>query len=394
MEFELWYLIAVPLLFAAGWWLRGVDSKQRKKAAQGIDEHYAKGLSLLLSDDPVQADKAIDLFIEVVRLDPETIELHHALGNLFRRRGQFDRAIRIHSFLVNRLELPEAERAAAMAELALDYLKSGMYDRTEAAYEQLATFKGREEEALTALMHIYCTEHDWKKAVEKAERLQKNGHDLHVEISHYYCELAVLARQAKDADRAMEFVKLALKAYPENPRALSLTADLALGQGKRDEALEVWHTIEEVKPAYTPLIAAKKADILAETDKMAGVEYLKKVFAMSGSVDVLTAAVSRMSVWADAPSAAAFAGEALKSRPSLSAFSVLCNLRAKANPDDEQAKLLADITTKQSKLFARYQCRHCGFLAHTFAWQCPGCERWDTFPPLRVDETKKASYHG
>ena len=91
MEFELWYLIAVPILFAAGWWLRGVDFKQHKKATEGIDEHYAKGLSLLLSDDPVKADKAIDLFIEVVRLDPETIELHHALGNLFRRRGQFDR---------------------------------------------------------------------------------------------------------------------------------------------------------------------------------------------------------------------------------------------------------------------------------------------------------------
>ena len=114
MEFELWYLIAVPILFAAGWWLRGVDFKQHKKATQGIDEHYAKGLSLLLSDDPVKADKAIDLFIEVVRLDPETIELHHALGNLFRRRGQFDRAIRLHSFLVNRAELPEKERALGM----------------------------------------------------------------------------------------------------------------------------------------------------------------------------------------------------------------------------------------------------------------------------------------
>ena len=141
MEFELWYLIAVPILFAAGWWLRGVDFKQHKKATEGIDEHYAKGLSLLLSDDPVKADKAIDLFIEVVRLDPETIELHHALGNLFRRRGQFDRAIRLHSFLVNRAELPEKERALAMAELALDYLKSGMYDRAESAYEQLAGFR-------------------------------------------------------------------------------------------------------------------------------------------------------------------------------------------------------------------------------------------------------------
>ena len=122
-------------------------------------------------------------------------------------------------------------------------------------------------------------------------------------------------------------------------------------------------------------------------------KYLKETFAKSGSVDVLTAAVARMSVWADAPTAAAFAGEALKSRQSLSSFSVLCNRRSKADPDDEQARLLAEVTTKQSKLFARYQCSHCGFLAHTFSWQCPGCERWDSFPPIRVDEAKKASYH-
>ncbi len=393
MEFELWYFVAVPILFASGWWLRGVDFKQHKKATQGIDDHYAKGLSLLLSDDPVKADKAIDLFIEVVRLDPETIELHHALGNLFRRRGQFDRAIRIHSFLVNRLELPEAERATAMAELALDYLKSGMYDRAESAYEQLASFKGREIEALEALMHIYCTEHDWKKAVETAGRLQKSGKDLHVEISHYYCELASMARMTKDIARAEEFIAQALKANPENPRALSLAADLALDAGKSAEAIEAWDKIEKSKPAYTPLIAAKKADVLAEKDKTAAMNYLKNIFAISGSVDVLTAAVARMSVWSDAPTAAAFAGEALKNRPSLSAFSVLCNLRAKADPEDDQARLLAEVTTKQSKLFARYQCSHCGFLAHTFTWQCPGCERWDSFPPLRVDESKKASYH-
>ena len=393
MEFELWYLIAVPILFAAGWWLRGVDFKQRKKAAQGLDEHYAKGLSLLLSDDPVKTDKAIDLFIEAVRLDPETIELHHALGNLFRRRGQFDRAIRIHSFLVNRAELPAAERGTALAELALDYLKAGMYDRAEGAYEQLAGFKGREAEALDALMHIYCTEHEWMKAVETAERLQKSGKDLHVEISHYYCELANLARMTRDATRAGEFVNDALKANPANARALSLAADLALDAGKTDEALKAWGEIEKVKPSYAPLIAAKKADVLAETDKTAAMNYLKDVFEKSGSIDVLQAAVARMSVWADAPAAAAFAGDALKKRPSLSAFAVLSNLRSKANPEDEQARLLAEVTTKQSKLFARYQCSHCGFLAHTFTWQCPGCERWDSFPPLRVDEAKKASYH-
>ena len=150
-----------------------------------------------------------------------------------------------------------------------------------------------------------------------------------------------------------------------------MAADLALDAGKPQDALAAWGQIEKAKPAYAPLIAAKKADVMAETDKAAAMKYLKDVFAQSGSVDVLTAAVARMSVWADAPTAAAFAGEALKNRPSLSAFSVLCNLRAKADPDDEQAKLLA----------------------HTFAWQCPGGERWDSFPPLRVDEAKKASYH-
>ena len=389
MEFELWYLIAVPLLFASGWWLRGLDARQRKGERNNIDDQYFKGLSLLLSDEP---DKAVDVFIEVVRLDEDTIELHHALGNLFRRRGQFERAIRLHSFLVNRAELPERERAKAMSELSLDYLKAGMYDRAEAAYEKLAEFKGRENEANEALMHIYVTEREWVKAIETARKLSGAGRKLNHEISHYYCELAELARMMKDAARAGEYIDQALKANPENPRAWAFAADLALAAGDKRKAFAAWEKIESAKPAYLPLIAAKKADVMAETDKPAAIEFLKSVFARSGSIDVLNAAVARMSVWADAPTAAAFASEALQNRPSLSAFSVLCNLRAKADPEDEQAKLLAEVTTKQSKLFARYQCSHCGFLAHTFAWQCPGCERWDSFPPVRVDEAKKGAH--
>lgn len=386
MEFELWYLIVVPLLFAAGWWMRGIDFKQHQRETKGLDDHYFKGLSLLLSDEP---DKAIDLFIEVVRLDPETIELHHALGNLFRRRGQFDRAIRIHNFLVNRAELPEAERAKALSELALDYLKAGMYDRAESAYEALAHAPKHEAEAREALMRIYCTEREWKKAVDEAGRLAATGRDLHVEISHYYCELAQLSRLAKDGSRALEYIRSALKANPENPRAIAMQADLALDAGDRSAALQAWDRLQAVKPAYLPLIAAKKADVMAENDSKAALEYLKDVFAQTGSVDVLNATVSRIASWADDSKAAGFAAEALAKRPSLSSFSVLCSLRAKLNPDDQQAKLLADITAKQSKFFARYQCRNCGFLAHTFTWQCPGCERWDSFPPLRADEVQK-----
>ncbi len=387
MDFELWYLVAVPLLFASGWWLRGLDAQQRKQETHGLDDHYFKGLSLLLSDEP---DKAIDLFIEVVRLDPETIELHHALGNLFRRRGQFDRAIRIHNFLVNRAELPEGERALALSELTLDYLKAGMYDRAESAYQALVQFKSHELEARTSLMHIYCTEREWKKAIDAAQKLTELGRDLHVEVSHYYCELAQAARSSQDLQRASDYVQSALVSNPENPRALALQADLALQSGDTATALKAWEKIETVKPAYVPLIAAKKSDVLAETDSGAALEFLKDVFAKTGSVDVLTAAVSRIASWQNDTKSVVFAAQALKSRPSLTTFSVLCHLKSKVSPTDEEAKLLTDITAKQSKLYARYQCRHCGFLAHTFTWQCPGCEEWDSFPPLRVDEVKRA----
>ncbi len=386
MEFELWYLIAVPILFASGWWLRGLDARQRKGDRKNIDDQYFKGLSLLLSDEP---DKAIDVFIQVVRLDEDTIELHHALGNLFRRRGQFDRAIRLHSFLVNRAELPERERATAMSELALDYLKAGMYDRAEAAYEALAEFKGREPEANEALMHIYVTEREWKKAIESAQKLSGAGTRLNHEISHYYCELAVIARQAKDLTRAVEYTRAALEQNAENPRALSLSADLSLENGDREGALSCWNKIEQTHADYLPLIAAKKADVLAEADHEEALAYLKDAFQKTGSVDVLRALVQRTAAWVNEGAAAGVASEALKNRPSLSTLAVMSSIKAKSNPRDEQAKILADITARQSKISARYQCRHCGFLAHTFSWQCPGCEQWDTFPPLRVDEVKR-----
>lgn len=344
MDFELWYLAAVPLLFGAGWWLRGVDGRQRKEETHGLDDNYFKGLSLLLSDKP---DKAIDHFMEVVRLDPETVDLHHALGNLFRFRGQFDQAIRIHENLVKRGELSESERMLALSELAQDFLKAGMYDRAQAAYEMLAQSKDRKLEALDALMHIFCTERDWVKAAETAETLEKDfGRDLSHEISHYWCERAELARKSGDIARAREFLKNAFTVKADNVRALALTADVALSEGKTDEAL-------------------------AET----------------GSVDILAATVNRLDNWEGPAAAGAFAVAALKQKPSLSAFSVLCAMRRKENPESEEAALLADITAKQAKKLGRYQCRHCGFLAHTFLWQCPGCETWDAFPPQRIEES-------
>ena len=385
MDFELWYLVFVPLLFAAGWWFRGLDARQRRMETHGLDENYFKGLSLLISDKP---EKVIDHFMEVMRLDSETIELHHSLGNLFRERGQFDQAIRIHTNLVNRAELPDSERMLALSELAQDFVKAGTFDRAQSAYEMLRdSSPERREEALAALMRIFMTEKDWAKAIETAEiRSREFKTDLSHEVSHFYCEMAAASRRAGDAARTAELIDKALHVNPKNVRALIMAADAALASGDTAVAQDKWSRIETEAPKYTPLIAAKKADVLAATDPKAALAYLKDVFARTGSADVLSATVTRLNTWENAAAAGDFAVAALKQRPSMSAFAVLCGVKKQQEPENDEAALLADLTAKQSKRSGRYQCRKCGFLSHTFMWQCPGCETWDAFPPQRIEE--------
>ena len=184
IEFEFWYLLALPLLFGAGWLARGFESRARATDQAGLPRSYFRGLNLLLND---QHDKAIDAFIEVVKLDPETIELHHALGNLFRRRGEFDRAVRIHTHLLNRADLPASARSQALAELGQDYLKGGLLDRAEDAFTRLLEDTHHRFDALRALLRIYQMEREWLKAVDCARLLEREAGESHgVAISHFY----------------------------------------------------------------------------------------------------------------------------------------------------------------------------------------------------------------
>ena len=223
MEFELWYLIVVPVLFVAGWWFRGLDQRQRETERQ--PGTYYKGINLLLNDQP---DKAIDAFIEVVKLDPETIELHHALGNLFSRRGEFDRAVRIHNHLLNREDLPAHERALALFELGNDYLKAGIYDRAEDSFKRLLNEPEYHLDAMRALLKIYCTEKEWEKAIEIANTLEKQAGENHqVEVGHFYCELAAIQMRGKHFDKAREELNKALKVDRHSVRALMMLGRLS-----------------------------------------------------------------------------------------------------------------------------------------------------------------------
>jgi lipopolysaccharide assembly protein B len=385
MDLELWYLVALPLLFAAGWFARGFESTTRASDHAALPRSYFRGLNLLLND---QHDKAIDAFIEVVKLDPETIELHHALGNLFRRRGEFDRAVRIHTHLLNRADLPARARSLALAELGQDYLKGGLLDRAEEAYLRLLEDATHRLDALRALVRIYQLEREWLKAVDCARRLEREAGESHgVAISHYYCELAYAALEQKNVADAQRYVDQALAANRKSVRALILAGDLALQQGDRDEALRVWKRVQAASLEHVSLIAGRVADALdAAGQRPEAMNWLKRALLDAPSIDLLDIAYRRLRDWEGPAAAEALVSEELKRHASLLGFERLLEARLATNASDGELQQLTALLRAHTRKLARYRCGRCGFRTLEYHWNCPGCTGWDTYPPRRTEE--------
>src|SRR5450631_4470896 len=186
MEIEYWWLLALPLFFALGWLAARIDIKHLLTESRALPASYFKGLNFLLNEQP---DKAIEAFIEVVKVDPQTVELHFALGSLFRRRGEVDRAIRMHLNLVERGDLNAEKRQQALFELAQDYLKAGILDRAESSFADLQSTR-YQKESLDFLLEIYQKEKDWLKAIDITQRLTALTGIYHgKEAAFFFCEL-------------------------------------------------------------------------------------------------------------------------------------------------------------------------------------------------------------
>jgi lipopolysaccharide biosynthesis regulator YciM len=385
IEFELWYLVLLPLLFAAGWWLRGVDARQRSGEADGGPRAYFRGLNYLLNEQP---DKAIDAFIEVVRLDPETIDLHFALGNLFRRRGEVDRAVRIHTHLLNRADLPARSRAEALAELGQDFLKGGLLDRAEDSFARLLDEPRHRVEALRALLRIYQMEREWGKAIEIARRLEREaGESSHAQVAHFHCESAEKALAAKDEEGARNHLEQALKINRKSVRAAILAGDLAARRGEGEEAISHWRGVGEMNPEYLPLVAGRLADALDAAGRRAeALNFLRRSLLDHPSIDLLDIAHARVAAWESPPAAEALLRDELQRHPSLLGFERLLASRAAAAFGDAPVEQLRTLIQAQARKLARYRCSKCGFRAREFHWQCPGCTSWDSYPPRRIEE--------
>ncbi|NHZ89461.1 lipopolysaccharide assembly protein LapB [Massilia sp. CCM 8733] len=386
MEFEIWMLLGIPLFFALGWIAARVDIKQLLSESRTLPRGYFRGLNFLLNEQP---DKAIDAFIDIVKLDPETVEMHFALGNLFRRRGEIERAIRVHQNLLSRPDLPADEKAHGQYELGMDYLKAGLLDRAEETFNLLLdTPYGAQ--ARRALLEIYQREKEWPRAIEAALGLQESGAGARQkEIAQFYCELAQDALVHMHTDDALALLDKALHADRKNVRATLLTGDAQLVKDDVEGALLTWRRVEQQSVPHVALVAQRLMDGYRKVGRpQEGVNLLRSYLAEASSIDLIEVVFKAVIELDGVDAAKQLMIEELRRNPTLLGLDKLLEARLMDAPADvwEELSMVKNLVRGYTQKLARYQCSHCGFKARQFYWQCPGCSRWETYPPRRTEE--------
>jgi lipopolysaccharide biosynthesis regulator YciM len=378
MDFDLqWLLFALPVAFALGWIASRIDLRQMRRVHRDSPRAYFKGLNLLLNE---QQDKAIDAFIEAVQNDPDTAELHFALGNLFRRRGEFERAVRVHEHLLARADLKPAERHRAQHALAQDFMHAGLFDRAEAAWRKLEG-TAFERDALLALLALAERSRDWPRAVETATRLEREmPGSFAVRIAHYRCEIALQADERGDTAAADAALAQASAAAPDSARVLVLQGQRLARAGRHAEALQAWDRLSAAQPASFALVATPYCDSARACGQASAARTtLERLYAAHPGTALLAAL--RALEGGDAQPLV----QHLQRVPTLSAAQALLAEPPQAWGDAGLAALRKAVDRAADPV-QRYRCAACGFEARHWFWQCPGCLGWDTFPPRPIEE--------
>ncbi|MET0717926.1 MAG: lipopolysaccharide assembly protein LapB [Pseudoxanthomonas sp.] len=392
MDFDYtWLLAGLPLAFVLGWLASRFDLRQLKMENRQAPKAYFRGLNFLLNE---QQDKAIDAFIEAVQNDPDTQELHFALGNLFRRRGEYQRAVRVHEHLLGRGDLSRDDRDRAQHALAQDFLRAGLLDRAEAALQKLEGTR-YETESRLALLAIYERSREWTQAAAVAQKLDESDQASYAtRRAHHLCEQAAERTAAGDLDAAGELLRQARELAPQAPRPAIDTANLQLRNGEPAAAFDTLVNLCETAPLALPLFAAalQQAAIASQRTGEA-IALLQRRYAASPSIDVLEAIIAmggnpklpEQDQPADTPPEPRDGYIAhLAHHPSLVAASRWLSgehfTREQFHPQVQRA------LDQATRPLMRYRCAACGFEAHQYFWHCPGCQAWDSYPPRRVEE--------
>jgi lipopolysaccharide biosynthesis regulator YciM len=386
MDFELWWLLPiVAVFFGLGWIAARIDIKHLMRESRALPLSYFRGLNFLLNEQP---DKAIESFIEVVKVDPQTIDLHFALGSLFRRQGEVDRAIRMHQNLLDRPDLPADKRTTATFELAQDFHRAGLLDRAEELFTKL-NGTPYEHASLGHLISIYETEKDWPKAIAATQRMEELAKQpYYKEIAQYHCELAQAALLRNDAATAEKEIELALATHRACARANLVAGDLAAQGGDLNAAVAAWQRIESQNPSFLALAAERFADAYRKLDDRAtGIRLLRNYQDQYPSLDILNALFSLVLEHEGPDAAATLIKDELARNPTLIGLDRLLEAQLLAAPADRRhdLELVKQLVAQHIKRLGMYKCEQCGFRAKQYYWRCPGCQKWETYAPRRTE---------
>ena len=384
MEFNLtWILLGLPVAFVLGWLASRWDLRQVRADNRQAPKAYFKGLNFLLNE---QQDKAIDAFIEAVQNDPDTTELHFALGNLFRRRGEYNRAVRVHEHLLSRADLSRPDRDRAQHALAQDFLKAGLLDRAEEALNRLEGTQ-YEAEARLSLLAIYERSRDWTQAAAIVRKMQAAAQgDFSTRLAHYLCEDAQAQVAHGQLDKAFSQLQQALETAPQAPRPRLELAQLQHRQGQSAQALASLQALAQNSPAALPLAASlmvEVAEAIGEIEPTRAL--LLKHYEQAPSLDLLQAlvALDKKSSQPDAPGRLRLVNH-LERESSLVAAAQW--LEGETLSEEQYHGTVQKALNHATKPLTRYRCAACGFEARTHFWHCPGCQSWDSYPARRVEE--------
>ncbi|RUO38406.1 lipopolysaccharide assembly protein LapB [Aliidiomarina shirensis] len=378
---ELLFLL-LPVAAAYGWFMgrNSVRAEQRKEQEE-FSRNYVTGINLLLSE---QSDKAVDLFIDMLDIDSETIETHWTLGKLFRRRGEVDRAIRIHQNLISRPSLSVEERQHAMYELGQDYLSAGIYDRAEQMFRELQQHTNYQSQSLQSLLALYEATHEWDKAIRIGLKISRKDKAVEVVIAQFYCELAEMQEEPA---QTLKFYGKALKHDIHCVRARIALARWWIGQNKHNRAISYILPITEQQPDFIPEILPLLRECYEGMGDSEGLVALLHDIVLehpcASAVVMLGDIIARRN---DVEAAEQFMLAALQKSPTMKAFHKLIQFHV-ASADEGRARkslmLLGSMVAEQLKQRSTHRCRHCGFASQTLYWHCPSCKTWGSIKPTR-----------
>ncbi|MDR3442366.1 MAG: lipopolysaccharide assembly protein LapB [Legionella sp.] len=381
---DLWPLL-LPAAAWSGWWVANRNkSKVDPSLSNRLSREYVVGLNYLLNE---QSDKAVDIFIKLLEVDSDTVETHLALGSLFRRRGEVDRAIRIHQNLIARPQLSIVQRKESLMALGQDYMSAGVIDRAERIFLEVVELGGtKETRSLHGLLAIYQQEKAWEKALDVIKKLEiSTGASFHTQAAHYYCEMAGQALKSNGTDRAAYCIKQAINVDSESVRASLMHASIEMKEGRYKQAIRSLKRVPQQDADFLTEILEPLVFCHKELDSMADcINYLEQTLEHHPRASVIFVIAEYLRQHKSMDAAIDFVADNLSKHPTIRGLNQLIywHLESAHGKVRDKLQMLYDITSKFLDNKPVYRCGHCGFGGKHLHWHCPSCKNWGRMKPV------------